>query len=561
MYMHNLTTRATLRLATLALVAALAACGGGGSDTATPGSGPTSGSDPGTQPPPQPAASFTLALSSTKALILQGTSVDVEASVVRSSGFDGAIDLVVTGLPAGVSVAPARIAQGATTATLTLSAGPGAPHSLPTDALVQGSAGSVSAQQGVTVTVRGPAGALDTSFGAAGKAIVPIDASDDYAQAMAVQADGKIVVAGWGHNALGYTFELTRLQRDGALDTTFGTQGKVMTKIGNGTAEGHAVALQADGKILVAGSVDESPKGKSFALARYNADGSLDGSFGTGGIVTTSFGSQSDEAFAIVVQPDGKIVLGGHALSATRGLDFALARYNADGSLDGGFGSGGKVLEPIRAGNLRDSIYALALQSIDGQTKIVAVGGEGDFEIARFDADGALDATFAAGGSITTVFGSVIGAARAVMVGGDNKITVVGHSDHDWALLQLEANGAADGSFGNGGRVLTPLSTNWDEAQAVIRQADGKIVVGGWVYAGNGSAGDFVVARYATDGTLDAGFGTAGVTVTPVAPGTKADEGRAIVLQNDERVPTVRSLLAGPANDSNYDFAVTRYWH
>lgn len=559
MYMHHLSSRTVMRVATLALVAALAACGGGGGDSSVPTGSPTSGSDPGTQPPP--AASFTLALSSQKALILQGTSVDVEATVVRSAGFDGAIELAVSGLPNGVSAAPVSIAQGATTATLTLSAGPGAPHSLPTDALVKGTSGAVSAQQGVTVTVRGPAGSVDTSFADGGKDVVPVDASDDYAQAMVVQGDGKVVVAGWGNTSIGYAFELVRLQRDGGLDPTFGNGGKVMTKIGNGYAEANAMALQADGKILVAGSLDNN--GKSFALARYNTDGSLDASFGNAGIVITSFGSQSDEAFAIAVQADGKIVLGGHALSATRGLDFALARYEANGALDTTFGTGGLVLEPIKVGNVRDSIYALALQTIDGQQKIVAAGGEGDFTLARFNADGSRDVNFGFGETPAGEFGSVIGAARAITISADGtKIDVAGHVGHDWAVLQLDANGVTDQSFGAGGRVITKMSTtNWDEAQAIVRQADGKLVVGGWVYAGNSSSGDFVVARYNTDGTLDAGFGNAGVTVTPVAPGTKADEGRAIVLQADDRIPTVRSLQAGSANDANFDFAVTRYWH
>ncbi|WP_458233147.1 delta-60 repeat domain-containing protein, partial [Roseateles sp. P5_E8] len=102
---------------------------------------------------------------------------------------------------------------------------------------------------------------------------------------------------------------------------------------------------------------------------------------------------------------------------------------------------------------------------------------------------------------------------------------------------------------------------NWNTATAVVRQDDGKVVVGGWVYSGNSSSADFVVARYTTAGVLDASFGTAGMTITPVAPGTKDDTGRAILLQIDDRVPTVRSIVAGSANDANYDFAVTRYWH
>jgi uncharacterized delta-60 repeat protein len=456
-----------------------------------------------------------------------------------------------------------NIAKGVTTAQITLQADAAAPHSLPTDAVVKGVSGAVSAQQPVTVTVRGLAGALDTSFATNGKAVTGLGA-DDYAEAMAVQPDGKLVVAGHANmgGTTGTDFVLVRYLRDGAIDTTFGTGGKVSTDIDGGSDQAFAVALQADGKIVVAGSNDVSPKGKSFALVRYNADGSLDATFGTGGKVVTSFGSQSDTAYAVVVQPDGRIVAGGHTNTATRGVDFALARYQANGALDASFGANGQVVMPIHAGNSRDSIYALALQTTGGELKIVAAGGEGDFTVARFNANGSIDAGFGIGQGLDAVFGTVIGAARAVIVTPDNKIVVSGHADHDFAVLQLSEDGIADAGFGGTGRVVTKVSTtNWDEAHAVVRQADGKIVVGGWVYAGNSSSGDFVVVRYNTDGTLDAGFGTGGITITAVAPGTKADEGRALVLQSDERVPTVRSLLAGSANDANQDFAVTRYWH
>lgn len=551
--------RRSLQVGALVLLAAVAACGGGG-DNATPVGAGTP--PPGDSEPPPAAASFTLALSTPKALILQGTSVAVDVTATRSAGFDAAIDVAVAGLPAGVTVAPARIGAGATTVTLTLAAAADAPHSLPTEVQVSGSAGTLSAQQNVTVTVRGPAGALDTSFGAAGKAVSGVGPTDDYAQAMAIQPDGKILVAGWGNGPLGYAFELVRFQRDGAVDPSFGNAGTVISAIGHGADQANAIALQPDGKILVAGSVDEAPKGKSFALSRYNADGSLDTSFGTGGSVISSFGSASDEAFAMVVQPDGKIVLGGHTRSATTGLDFAFARYNSDGSADAGFGTGGQVVLPIRSGNSRDSVYALALQTVAGEVRIVAVGGEGDFSVARLRADGAPDAGFAGGAAVDSVFGTVIGAARAVAITADNRIVVAGHANHAFALLQLSADGLADNAFGTNGHVITPVSaTNWDEAQAVAIQADGRIVVGGWVYAGNGSSGDHVVARYTADGTLDAGFGNAGLTITAVAPGTKADEGRALLLQVDDRLPAVRSVLAGSANDADQDFAVTRYWH
>jgi uncharacterized delta-60 repeat protein len=554
----QLLTMRSMRGATLALLAVLAACGGGGSSA--PPSAVSDGSGGGDPPP---AATFTIALSTQKAVIFQGATATIDATVTRDAGFDGAVDVAVTGLPAGVSAAVVNIAKGVTTAQITLQADAAAPHSLPTDAVVKGVSGAVSAQQPVTVTVRGLAGALDTSFATNGKAVTGIGA-DDYAEAMAVQPDGKLVVAGHANmgGTTGTDFVLVRYLRDGAIDTTFGTGGKVSTDIDGGSDQAFAVALQADGKIVVAGSNDVSPKGKSFALVRYNADGSLDATFGTGGKVVTSFGSQSDTAYAVVVQPDGRIVAGGHTNTATRGVDFALARYQANGALDASFGANGQVVMPIHAGNSRDSIYALALQTTGGELKIVAAGGEGDFTVARFNANGSIDAGFGIGQGLDAVFGTVIGAARAVIVTPDNKIVVSGHADHDFAVLQLSEDGIADAGFGGTGRVVTKVSTtNWDEAHAVVRQADGKIVVGGWVYAGNSSSGDFVVVRYNTDGTLDAGFGTGGITITAVAPGTKADEGRALVLQSDERVPTVRSLLAGSANDANQDFAVTRYWH
>jgi len=560
MTLHPLTIRAMRGAALALLTVVLAACGGGGSST------PSGADNPDTTgtPPPPPAASFTIALSTQKAVIFQGATATLDATVTRDAGFDGAVDVAVSGLPAGVSAAAVNIAKGATTAHITLQADATAPHSLPTDAVVQGVSGSMSVQQPVTVTVRGLAGALDTSFASNGKAITDIG-SDDYAEAMAVQPDGKLVVVGHANmgGATGTDFVLVRYLRDGAIDPGFGTAGKVSTDIDGGSDQAFAVALQGDGKIVVAGSHDVSPKGKSFAVVRYNADGSLDTTFGNGGKVVTSFGSQSDTAYAVVVQPDGKIVAGGHANTATRGIDFALARYETSGALDASFGNNGQVVTPIRALDSRDSIYALALQTTGGEVKIVAVGGEGDFTVTRYNANGSVDAGFAIGQRLDGAFGSVIGAARAVIVTPENKIVVTGHVGHDFALLQLTEDGIADASFGGGaGRVITPVSaTNWDEAHAVVRQADGKLVVGGWVYAGNGSSGDFALVRYNTDGTLDAGFGSGGITITAVAPGSKADEGRALVLQADERVPTVRSVLAGSANDANYDIAVTRYWH
>lgn len=550
----NFARRAFLRT-TLAAAGAgitlLAACGSGEDPPAGPATG--SGTPPAT-------TRFTLTLSTPRLPIQQGTSATVDATVTRAAGFDGAVNIAVSGLPAGVTAAPATIASNATTTTLTLVAQDIAAHSLPTTATVQGSSGAETAQQPLTVTVRGPAGALDTSFASAGIANTAIGLGEDYAEAMAVQADGRIVVVGSTATTTGTDIAVVRYLRDGTLDTGFGNGGKVVTAVGSGSDEAYAVALQTDGKILVAGSSAQGTGGIHFALLRYNANGSLDTGFGTGGKVVTAFGNGTDRAHALIVQGDGKIVVGGQSLQTDSGVDYALARYLTDGSLDTSFGSGGKVTTALKSGNGGDSIYALALHTIAGVEHIVAVGGDGDFTAARYTPAGALDPSFGTGGKVTDMFTSVIGGARGVLVTPDNQLVLAGGIGNHHALVRLSENGVLDSGFGVGGRVMTTVSTtSWDGAQGVVRQADGKLVTGGWMNP-VGSSGNFALLRYSADGVLDAGFGDNGIVITPVAPGTKSDAARAVALQVDDRVPTTRLLLAGSANDANNNFAVTRYW-
>jgi uncharacterized delta-60 repeat protein len=278
--------------------------------------------------------------------------------------------------------------------------------------------------------------------------------------------------------------------------------------------------------------------------------------------VTTAIGNGTDRVYAILLQPDGRIVLGGDSDQGVNGIDFALVRYNTDGSLDTTFGNGGIVTTAIADFGGRDSIYALTSQTVGGESRIVAVGGEGDFVAARYTTTGALDSGFGNGGTVRGLFGSTIGAARGVVATADGKLVIAGQSQHDHALVRLLPDGVLDVSFGTAGRSVVPVSTtNWDEVTALVQQADGKLVTAGWAYAGNSSSGDYVITQFTVDGTLDAGFGNGGVVITPVAPGTKSDAAQAIALQADDRVPTVRSIVAGSRNDSNNDFAVVRYWH
>lgn len=558
--MKDLSLKAFLFRATpVAALVLLAACGGGGGSDAPAAPAPVPN-----PPPPPPPADFTIDLSEDKAVVMQGGTRTVTATVTRLNGFTGAVTIQLGDLPAGVGAAPVIIDAASNSAIVTLNAEGTAPHSLPTNSTVVGSSGQRSVNKPLTVTVRGAAGTVDTSFGG-GKVVTPIGNAEDYVSTMAVQADGKVIVVGNTTGPQGTNIGIVRYQRDGAIDTTFGNGGKVVTSIGARTEMANAVAIQADGKIVVGGQTDVGvpPAGSDydFALVRYNTDGSLDNTFGNGGIVVTSFGGDADRITAIQIQADGRIVVGGDTTAAATGVDFALARYHANGTLDATFGNGGRVITAIRSGQSRDSIASLAFQTVGGAGRIVAVGGEGDFVVARYRLDGSLDNTFGNGGTISGLFNATIGAARALAFTTDNRIVVAGHIGHDFALVRLNEAGTLDATFGTAGRVITPVATaNWDEATSLVQQSDGRLIVGGWSWAGNSSAGDFAVVRYNADGSLDNRFGNNGIVITPVAPTTKGDSGRALMLQADERVPTVRVLQAGEANDANNDFALLRYW-
>jgi uncharacterized delta-60 repeat protein len=347
-------------------------------------------------------------------------------------------------------------------------------------------------------------GSLDPSFGNGGKVLTNFGAGGSAAAYGAVvQPDGKIVAAGNTSVDGNPDFGLARYKSNGSLDPSFGTGGKVRTDFASSSDDrAFALALQPDGKIVVGGSSTAGGGSADLALARYNANGSLDASFGSGGKVLTDFGSSSaDAAFALALQSDGKIVTAGYS-TASGNLDFGLARFNANGSLDASFGSGGAVVTDFSSPS-SDQAFALALQP-DG--KILAAGdsaideGLDDFALARYDIDGSLDASFGSGGKVLTDFGSSsLDYARAVALLPDGRIVAVGLSEaggsDDFALARYTPSGALDTSLGSGGTVLTDFgSSSHEEAWDLVLQPDGRIVA-----AGDSDAGgtfDFALARY-----------------------------------------------------------------
>ena len=228
--------------------------------------------------------------------------------------------------------------------------------------------------------------------------------SIDEGRSVTVQADGKVLVAGYSHNGTDFDFALTRYNADGSLDTSFGSGGMVTTAIGAGLDAAYSVTVQTDGKILVAG---ESHNGtdKDFALVRYNTAGTLDASFGTGGVVTTAIGAGDDSAQSVTVQTDGKVVVAGNSHNGSD-FDFALARYNSDGSLDTSFGTGGKVTTDI--GSTLESGQSVTVQP-DGKVVVGGYHHNGanlDFALMRYNTDGSLDTGFGTGGTVLTDFGT-----------------------------------------------------------------------------------------------------------------------------------------------------------
>jgi len=388
-------------------------------------------------------------------------------------------------------------------------------------------------------------GDLDATFGTGGKVTTDFGGFEQ-ANAAALQADGKIITVGTSFLGGRSFFALARYNPDGTLDSSFGSGGKVTTDFGGGFSRSEDVALQPDGKILAAGVMFTGDFTSDFALARYNPNGTLDSSFGSGGKVTTDFGSGRSFANAVALQPDGKIVAAGATLVSGVGNEWSLARYNGDGSLDSSFGTGGLVIT-----NISLEVLDLALQP-DG--KIVGAGRDGNFALARYNPDGSLDSSFGLGGKVSTDWGGD-DAIFSVALQPDGKIVAAGDSltsRADFVLARYSPGGSLDSSFGAGGKVTTDFGGVGGRANAVILQPDGKIVAAGLsAYATNPAA--FALARYNTDGSLDSSFGTGGKVTTSFG-GLYGDLANALVLQPDGKI-----VAAGTDEATSWDFALARY--
>jgi len=413
-------------------------------------------------------------------------------------------------------------------------------------------------------------GDLDPTFGTGGMVTTDLNHSTDIANAVAVQTDGKLIVVGQtykNNDFSGEDFVVTRYNTDGTLDTTFGSGGRVRTDFPGLAAVPSAVVIQADGKIVVAGGAFPLfTFAGNFQVVRYNSNGSLDRSFGNGGIVTTTF-PEGSYAFDVALQPDGKIIAAGTVFvdfnpGEMSDTDFALARYNSDGSLDTTFGNGGMVTTDF-FGN-EDDAFSILIQP-DG--KIVAVGSANDpatfydFAAARYLSNGTIDTTFGVAGKVSTDFGDQnFDRARSAALQADGKIVAAGFAIsqnggvQNFAVARYTSNGVLDTTFSRDGKTQIDFGNCCQSATKVLLQSDGKIItVGG--SNGESSDDDFLLARLSPRGALDNTFGVGGEVRTSFGDLNGGANGAA--LQSDGKIVAV-GFQATPSNQFS-NFALARY--
>lgn len=400
------------------------------------------------------------------------------------------------------------------------------------------------------------AGQLDPTFNGVGFTRTGFGRANDTGNAVVSQGGGKIVMAG----AVGDHFGVARYNDDGSLDPTFGDAGKVITIFGGGKSIATAVRIQGDGKIVVAGYTNNFFD-TAFAVARYNPDGSLDPTFDGDGKVTTLIRGTSDRAFALAIQPDGKIVVAGEASTFPGDYDFALVRYMPDGSLDPSFDGDGRLVSVI--GPEQDRINAVTLY---GDKIIVAgfarIGSNNAFAVARYNADGSPDTTFNTSGKVFPSIGTGDGAYGVAIQEGNgtflqpDRLVVAGGAflggSNVFAVVRFNLDGSLDTTFDADGKATAAI-TSQNFGRGLIVQGGGtvprKIIVGG--FSTENGAEKFSAVRFNSDGSLDTAFDGDGKLIS--ALGSKSDQARGIVLSGGKYV-----LAGSSSNGVDDDFGLLR---
>lgn len=402
-------------------------------------------------------------------------------------------------------------------------------------------------------------GELDPTFNITGSNVTQGGFQDVY-QDVTVQDDGKIVAVGTKLNPGFITSDLriARYNADGTPDNTFGTNGIVDYVIGDAQF-GYAVEVLADGKILVAGGVSDQVGSLQWLLLRLNADGSTDISFALGGFQLVDYiNGNEDLAYEMAVQPDGKILLAGVVVDSLQRYTPAIYRFTENGFLDMDFGVDGLAIVPVvEAENEFSNIQVRP----DG--KIVAIGhysevfNDWGVLVAQFDANGVLDPGFGTGGYTVEPVGYIQAEAYGMAFTDVGDIIVAGTTKDstitfDMFVARFSSTGQLDASFGTDGFTVYN-GTDENVAYDCVLDADGKILVGGTTGGTFFDNRDLTVWRYNQDGTPDLSFNSDGVASAEVLG--FVDEINGIALQADGKL-----VVAGKSNNGNEnDFVVARF--
>jgi len=349
-------------------------------------------------------------------------------------------------------------------------------------------------------------GTLDNTFGSSGVQIHPASTYKNYGMEVELQSDGKIIAVGRIFDGSNADIVVARLNADGSLDNTFSTDGWVVYDFPGGSTVPEAVAIQSDGKIVIGGY--SGVNSDDYTLIRLNADGSFDNTFGTAGVVTSEFGTNDSYIEDLAIQADGKIVAGGFIYDSSSFMyKMTAARYNADGTIDSSFGTSGLVTVSAGAGN--DFGIAVSIQS-DGK---ILLGGHTwiansppalkyDLAVVRLNANGTIDNTYGTSGVAKARIIDAENYLAEMELQPDGKLVLAASTAglaYDFAAVRFNTDGTMDNSFGSSGIVTTDIYSGEDYGKNIVLQPDGKILMCGYTYTATYS--DYVVVRYNGDVT------------------------------------------------------------
>lgn len=403
----------------------------------------------------------------------------------------------------------------------------------------------------LSLTSAAQPGSLDLTYGTAGIATIAGVSSEEAGSSLAIQQDQKTVVAGYVYDGDTTEMLVARFNTDGTLDNSFNGTGTLRVPIAGSAAWAKGVVIQPDQRIVVAGTASDADELGDAMIARINTDGSMDASFGSGGVVTTSFGPVGVDMSGLALQTDGKLLVVGTLLGS--GTDVLLLRYNVNGSLDNGFGTNGSVVLDAGAD---ETAYGIALQP-DGS--IVVCGSSGtinalDVLLCRFTVDGTPDTGFGNNGLVLTDAGNNVDQGNAVLVSPDGRILVAGGGgDLGYRIATVLAylpNGSLDPTFGVGGIVVEPLGVVESVCRSIVLQTNGAILCSG--VAVDGGDGNIMIVRFLPNGALDNSFSDDGYTFTN--PSGAYDDAFGMAIQSDGAI-----VVCGSTSPASSDVVVLRY--